>query len=126
MRRIFFLLVVCFASTLGMQAAYPPSPVIKAIQWAPTNTIIRQAKGSDRFPMTWSDDDAQYTAWGDGFGFGRIKQKLSLGYAVVKGPAEKFVAQDIRSETGEGLGDGRAGLKACAMLSVGGTLYLWV
>ena len=35
----------------------PPSPVIKEVRWAPADTIIRMAKGSDNWPMTWADDD---------------------------------------------------------------------
>lgn len=34
-----------------------PSPVIKEIVWAPPETIVRRAKGSDNWPMTWADDD---------------------------------------------------------------------
>ena len=49
--------------------AYPPSPVIQEILWAPPETILRQAKGSDNWPMTWADDDWLYTAYGDGSGF---------------------------------------------------------
>ena len=30
----------------------------------------RLASGSDNWPMTWADDGHQYTAWGDGGGFG--------------------------------------------------------
>ncbi len=107
-------------------APCPPSPVIKTIEWAPKESIHRAAKDSDRFPITWADDDAQYTAWGDGKGFARTGQKLSLGYARVGGPPEDFAAEDIRSATGQDLGDGPRGFKASGMLSIGGTLYLWV
>lgn len=107
-------------------APYPPSPVIQSLAWAPKETIRRAARGSDRFPITWADDDALYTAWGDGKGFGGIEKKLSLGYARVTGPPEAFSAEDIRSPTGEDTGDGRRGFKASGLLSLAGTLYLWV
>src|SRR5262245_49056214 len=33
-------------------------------------THQRLAVGSDNWPTTWSDDDNQYSVWGDGGGFG--------------------------------------------------------
>jgi hypothetical protein len=68
----------------------PPSPVIQSISWAPKETIRRAALGSDRYPMTWADDDAQYTAWCDGNGFGNLKDKLSLGFARITGSPERY------------------------------------
>ena len=41
---------------------YPPSAVISGIEWAPANTILRHADGSDNFPLTWGDDDAVSSA----------------------------------------------------------------
>src|SRR5688572_9623294 len=79
---IVFLSLFCAGHFVDAAPAAAPqarSPVIESIEWAPTNSILRRAKGSDRFPMTRADDDAQYTAWGDGVGFRRLKQKLSLG-----------------------------------------------
>ncbi len=76
--------------------------------------------------MTWADDDAQYTAYGDGQGFDPpVPEKLSLGLARVVGPPEDFTGINIRSATGERKGDGAKGEKASGMLSVGGVLYLW-
>ena len=76
--------------------------------------------------MTWADDDAQYTAYGDGQGFEPfVPEKLSLGFARVVGPPEDFTGINIRSATGERKGDGAKGEKASGMLSVGGVLYLW-
>ena len=40
---------------------FPPSPVIQSIVWAPTNEIIRLARGSDNWPITWADDNSLYT-----------------------------------------------------------------
>ncbi|HMJ90947.1 MAG TPA: serine hydrolase [Candidatus Acidoferrum sp.] len=105
---------------------YLPSPVIKSIEWASATTIRRAAKGSDRFPMTWADDGEQYTAWGDGNGFSKTERKLSLGFARISGSPENFVGEDVRSASGEDIGDGHRGYKASGMLSVGGTLYMWV
>ena len=99
------------------KAPYPPSPVIRGIHWAPKESIIRKARGSDTWPMTWADDDAQYTAYGDGQGFEPfVPEKLSLGFARVVGPPEDFAGINIRSATGERKGDGARGEKASGML----------
>jgi CubicO group peptidase (beta-lactamase class C family) len=114
------------AISQGRSAPYPPSPVIKAVHWAPIRSIARQARDSDTWPITWADDDALYTAYGDGRGFEpRVPEKLSLGFAKVTGPPEDFRGINIRSATGERKGDGARGMKASGMLMVGGVLYLW-
>jgi len=115
------------AITTTRKAPYPPSPVIRGIHWAPKESIALKARGSDTWPMTWADDDAQYTAYGDGRGFEPfVPEKLSLGLARVVGTPEDFTGLNIRSVTGERKGDGAKGDKASGMLSVGGVLYLWV
>ncbi len=106
---------------------YPPSPVIRDIDWAPLDTIIRQAKGSDNWPMTWADDDALYSAYGDGNGFApMVKGKLSLGLVKVTGTPPAIEGINLRSETAEAKGDGKNGRKASGMLCVDGVLYLLV
>lgn len=121
-----FLIVTAVSGMVCAEPPCPPSSFITGVEWAPEESIRRLAKGSDRFPITWADDDAQYTAWGDGNGFGRTERKLSLGYAKITGPADAFKAEDVRSATGETTGEGRHGYKASGMLCVGGTLYQWV
>ena len=106
---------------------YPPSSVIQSIEWAPTATIIRKAKGSDNWPITWADDDALYTAYGDGNGFEPfVKEKLSLGLAKITGAPPAFHAENLRSQTAEAIGDGNRGRKASGFLCVNGILYLLV
>lgn len=108
-------------------APYPPSTVIKKIDWAPPEAIVRRAPGSDNWPMTWADDGELYTAYGDGNGFEPLlPEKLSLGFAKVTGPPKNFRGENIRSPNGEQRGDGRNGKKASGILMVDGTLYLWV
>jgi CubicO group peptidase (beta-lactamase class C family) len=108
-------------------APYPPSAVITRVQWAPVEQIVRQARGSDNWPLTWAGDDNLYTAYGDGWGFDpRVEKKLSLGFARIDGTAGNFTAVNVRSAAGERLGDGRAGEKASGMLSVAGVLYMWL
>lgn len=106
---------------------YPQSPVIRAVQWAPASTIVRRAHDSDCWPLTWGDDGALYTAYGDGEGFEPfVPKKLSLGFAkVTGGPADPH-GENIRSLSGEQPGDGRSGRKASGMLMVDGVLYMWV
>ena len=109
------------------QAPYPPSQVITGITWAPRESIVRQAQDSDNWPLTWGDDDNQYTAWGDGHGFApMIKEKLSLGFSRVNGRAEHFAGVNIRSASGEQTGNGAKGKKASGMLMVDRVLYMWV
>ena len=112
----------------GLLAAdAPPSPVIAGIDWAPLDTIVRRAKGSDNFPLTWSDDDALYTTFGDGWGFRPfVPEKLSLGLARITGMPGDFQGQNIRSESIEQRGAGRKGRKGWGILSVDGVLYLWL
>jgi CubicO group peptidase (beta-lactamase class C family) len=122
-----FLQPIAAAVTDQAGPPYPPSPVIKSITWAPKETIIRKAAGSDNWPMTWADDDALYTAYGDGWGFEpKVEKKLSLGLARIDGSPESFTGTNIRSETGEQIGQGAAGKKASGLLSVDGVLYMWV
>jgi CubicO group peptidase (beta-lactamase class C family) len=106
---------------------YPPSSVIKEIAWAPADEIIRKASGSDNWPITWADDDNQYTAYGDGWGFEpKTKKKLSLGIAKITGSPPDFSGTNIRTETGERLGQGAKGAKASGMLMIDGVLYMLV
>ncbi len=106
--------------------AYPRSPVIKEVLWAPPETILRRAKGSDNWPLTWADDDWLYTAYGDGNGFEpRRKEKLSLGLARVRGVPPNLVAENLRAPSLEQTGDGVRGKKASGLLMVDRVLYLW-
>jgi CubicO group peptidase (beta-lactamase class C family) len=108
-------------------APYPPSPVIARLEWAPMETIVHQAKGSDNWPMTWADDDALYTAYGDGNGFEPFTtEKLSMGLARVTGGPEDFVGVNLRTPTGETHGDGPKGKKASGILCVDGVQYLLI
>jgi CubicO group peptidase (beta-lactamase class C family) len=107
-------------------APYPPSKVIRAVDWAAKETIVRKAKGSDNWPLTWADDDRQYTAFGDGWGFEPfVPKKLGLGFSRIEGDATNFTGVNIPSPTGDQLGDGVKSKKASGILCVGGVLYLW-
>ena len=46
--------------------------------------IKRAAIDSDNWPLTWGDDDAQYTSYGDGFGLEpHVEKKLGMGFARI-------------------------------------------
>jgi len=106
-------------------APYPHSQVIQAVAWSPPSTIARQGFHGDNWPITWADDDALYTAYGDGYGFSPYREKvLSLGFVKVTGPPTKFEGVNIRSESGERVGPNVTGAKASGMLMVDGVLYM--
>ena len=105
------------------RAPYPPSRAIRRAIFAPE--IHRAAIESDNWPITWGDDDAQYTSYGDGWGFDpRTEKKLGMGFAKITGPAGSFQGVNIRSAA-ERVGDGRNSLKASGIVMVNGVLYLW-
>ncbi|MCC6392769.1 MAG: serine hydrolase [Bryobacterales bacterium] len=106
---------------------YPPSPVIRQVTFAPVETIVRKAPGSDNWPITWADDNDLYTSYGDGWGFEPLlAKKLSLGFARITGMPPAFSGVNLRSESGERTGDGKKGIKSSGMLMVDGVLYMWV
>jgi CubicO group peptidase (beta-lactamase class C family) len=108
-------------------APYPPSQFVSEVRWAPADSIIRLAPGSDNWPSTWGDDDQLYTAYGDGNGFAPFTLgKLSLGLARVSGLPPALAPANLRSPTGEQLGDGRQGKKASGLLMLDGVLHVLV
>jgi CubicO group peptidase (beta-lactamase class C family) len=108
-------------------APYGPSEVLRKIEWAGAETIVRRACGSDNWPATWGDDDNLYAAYGDGWGFEpKATEKLSLGIAKISGLPPEFRGHNVRTESGERTGDGAKGAKASGMLMVDGMLYMLV
>ncbi|MCK5211012.1 MAG: hypothetical protein KAQ79_23445, partial [Cyclobacteriaceae bacterium] len=106
---------------------YPRSSLIKEVAFAPKNEIIRLAKGSDNWPVTWADDDALYTAYGDGWGFSPFTDiKLSLGIAKIEGNIPSISGVNIRSNSGEKVGQGAYAPKASGMLMVDNVLYMLI
>ena len=104
---------------------YPASPIITGVTWAPAATIVRRARGGDNWPATCGDDDALYTAYGDGQGFEPfVPRKLSMGIARVSGGPADFQGVNLAASGAEFPGDGRKGRKASGILMVDGVLYL--
>ena len=83
-------------AAIVQRAPYPPSPVVANVRFLPD--VRRAAVDSDNWPITWGDDDAQYTSYGDGWGFEpRVERKLGMGFARVIGPADGFHGVNLRS-----------------------------
>ncbi|MHC4702511.1 MAG: serine hydrolase domain-containing protein, partial [Planctomycetota bacterium] len=61
-----FIQPIAMAAGKQSNAPYPPSPIIRGVEWAPVDTIVRKASGSDNWPTTWADDGNLYSAYGDG------------------------------------------------------------
>ena len=116
-----------FVAAFSNRPPYAPSPVTRSVVWAPASTIIRKAKGSDNWPMTWGDDGSLYTAYGDGRGFQPfVEKKLSMGLAEVTGGPKDFRGVNLRSPSAERQGGGASGPKVSGMLMVDGVLYMLV
>ena len=131
---LLFFICFCFSSMAGCgpktggehPPPYPQSELIKEVvfDWS---SHQRMAPGSDNWPVTWADDDHQYTSWGDGGGFGGTNDKgrVSLGFARVEGDADNYKGINIWG----GLNPenpAEFGGKSYGVLCVEGVLYKWV
>lgn len=78
-----------------LSAPYPNSAFIKDIDFA-WSTHLKKAYGSDNWPVTWADDNHQYTSWGDGGGFNgsNAKGRVSLGFARIEGSSDPEATND--------------------------------
>jgi CubicO group peptidase (beta-lactamase class C family) len=122
------LVVKPLMEAVTVRSPYPPSPVIRGAVFG--KEIRRSAIDSDNWPLTWGDDDAQYTSYGDGFGFEpQMEKKLGMGFARIPGGPPGSPGDDrgvnLRSD-GERTGNGSQSPKASGILMVDGVLYLWV
>ena len=107
------------------EAPYPKSDI--SVEFAPKETVIRMAEGGDNWASTWADDGDLYTAYGDGYGFKpNTDIKLSLGLAKVTGTPPDVTGSNLRTGSGERVGQGKYGEKASGMLMVDGVLYMLV
>jgi CubicO group peptidase (beta-lactamase class C family) len=109
------------------EAPYPQSDLVSAVEFDPAESVIRLAHGSDNWPLTWAEDGNLYTAYGDGNGFQPGTEiKLSLGLCRVEGDPPDIKGSNIRSTSGERIGDGKYGAKASGMLMVDDILFMLV
>jgi hypothetical protein len=130
---IFSMLAFCvLSSSQGLNfmnqpiPPYPTSPVLDGmiLDW---DTLDRRANGSDNWPITWAEDDDQYTSWGDGGGFGGSNQdgRVSLGVGRIEGSWDNYRSYNVwgglnaeNTATFEG--------KSYGILALMGRLYKWV
>jgi hypothetical protein len=91
------------------------------------STHIRLAEGSDNWPITWADDNHQYTSWGDGGGLGGTNTvgRVSLGMARVQGPANNYRMVNVWGGHNAAYQSDFGG-KSYGIISIDGVLYMWV
>jgi len=77
--------------------------------------------------MTWADDGHQYTAFGDGGGFGGTNSdgRVSLGVARVEGPSPGYTGYNVWGGKDAEV-TATFGGKSYGIISIGGVLYMWV
>jgi hypothetical protein len=111
--------------TFWPNAPYPDSEVIEGFEldWS---THQRGAEGSGDWGITWADNDHQYTAWGNGGGFGEpgADDRVFLGFARIEGDADNYRAVNVWGGA-DAENPAEFGGKAYSLLSVEGTLYTW-
>lgn len=129
--KIFFVAVFVFiyanCKHLTAQISpYPQSPVIKGISFN-WDIYIRLAPGSDNWPITWADDDNQYTVWGDGGGFGGTNSigRSSIGVARIEGNWNDFETTNVWGGHKTLQSHKEIG-KSYGIVCVDGVLYMWV
>jgi hypothetical protein len=108
-------------------APHPPSPVIRKVTFD-LDHVRRAAPGSDLWPLTWADDDLQYTSWGDGGGFGGTDTdgRVLVGIARVQGTAADWKGLNILGGKNPLVATAPFPGKSNGILCVKGVLYLHV
>jgi hypothetical protein len=105
---------------------YPKSSLLTGVVFD-ESTHRTEAPGSDIWPITWADDNHQYSAFGDGGGFGgsNSKGRVSMGITRIEGSHLDYFGRNVwggyhaenpAEFTGKGTG----------ILCVDGVLYMWV
>jgi hypothetical protein len=104
---------------------YPKSRHISGISFL-AYTHKRRAPGSDNWPITWSADDHQYTAWGDGGGFAGtdVEGRVSLGFARIEGLSATYRGRNIWGGLNSDAPATFKG-KSYGILAIGTDLYAW-
>ncbi len=107
-----------------------PSPVISSVTWD-FDHLIRQAHGSDLWPVTWGASGDVYCGWGDGGGFdgdSDTRGRVSLGFARISGMPPDVHGINVWGDQKHGFAQHQAtfGGKPVSLLSVDGVLYAFV
>ncbi len=120
------LITACDPAPVTALPPYPHSTLINNVilNWS---THVRLAPGSDNWPVTWADDNHQYTSWGDGGGFGgsNFFGRVSLGVARIEGSADAYRGINVWGGK-DAEHDSQFGGKSYGIISVDGALYQWV
>jgi hypothetical protein len=105
---------------------YPPSTRIKGVDFD-WSSHVRLAEGSDNWAITWADDDHQYSAWGDGGGFGGSNDvgRVSLGVAKIQGSFENYRPLNVWGGHNAAYQPEFEG-KSYGIIFIDGVLYMWV
>ena len=121
---VFF--IAQFSCKLQAAEPYPRSSVISGINFI-WSTHDRRAPGSDNWPLTWADDNNQYTSWGDGGGFGGTNSigRVSLGVARIEGVSDSYTGVNIYGGANSQNQSSING-KSYGIISINGILYMWV
>ena len=93
--------------------------------------LVRQAHGSDLWPVTWGADGDVYTGWGDGGGFegdSDSRGRVSLGFARISGMPPDLHGANVWGDHRHGFARHQAtfGGKPVSMLSIDGVLYAFI
>jgi len=91
------------------------------------STYQELAPGSDNWPLTWCEDDRQYTSWGDGGGFGGTNSdgRVSLGFGRVTGPYDSFEMLNLWGGV-DSVAEATFGGKVISLWCLDGDLYAWL
>ena len=126
------LLIVAFNTTAVcaqsqfLKAAYPRSQKIMGLSFdMPTQKTL--APGSDNWAITWADNGHQYTAWGDGGGFGGTNNdgRVKMGVGRVEGGKDNYRGVNVWGGYEPKHPGGFDG-KSYGIISINGILYMWV
>lgn len=123
---IALIFLVISLQVFAQQSPYPPSEVIKDVrfQWS---SHTRLASGSDNWPVTWADDDHQYTVWGDGGGFGGTNGigRSSIGVARIENNWHDYQPVNVWGGY-KTLNEHKVIGKSYGIICIRGILYMWV
>ena len=123
MRKLVFLAPLILCGCVTLQEPEPPAIADVVFHW---ESHDRRAPGSDNWPITWSDDDHQYTFWGDGGGFGGTNNlgRVSLGFARVEGDRDSYRGINVWGGSNSKHPASFQG-KSYGIVSIKGVLYAW-
>lgn len=114
----------------AMPELAPASDATRVITGVRFNTSShrRLARGSDNWPLTWSNDGQQYAMWGDGGGFngGDSVGRASFGVARIEGDHDSYRGVNRHGGRNAECTSSIHGKAHGAPISVRGVLYAWV